>query len=514
MKLTMLRRTIYISLCLLLLSGQYGCKKFLNVEPLDRLSGNTFFKTAKDVEDNMWDIYGLFRDATGSCPLFAVAGEVRGGMLAMSPQKNDGNDRTFVEYAAKNDLLPLIYTPAGKGFWDIFDLPNLADWKPYYRIIQACNILHYEITRRSISGLDEKQIKTYQAEAVFMRCLSYFIMVRLWGDVPYYTDAYHKTPLPREKMVTVISNCIADLTAVAADLPWTFTEPAYQGARACRGAALGLLMEMNMWNAGFDKANAQNYYQATAQEGAELMESGAHLLLPIAESFTIFKGRSKESLFDIVISSNYGETLAEKWNDLSELVVHYPYKRPANGHQYSFTYFRAEFLRRLYPTGVPDARTEMWFDSQMFANDGTFMFLKYNSLYEQGNSDVNVDNNLIVLRYAGAILLRAEALAELGQDDEAIRIMNIIRERAKTTLYQGGGGQALKDAIFTERAKELMMEGHYYFDLVRTGRVTNQLWCYSPLTPTQFENGGWTWPISTAALNNNPYMELNNYWLR
>jgi hypothetical protein len=93
-------------------------------------------------------------------------------------------------------------------------------------------------------------------------------------------------------------------------------------------------------------------------------------------------------------------------------------------------------------------------------------------------------------------------------------MLNIIRERAKTTLYQGGGGTVLKDAIFTERAKELMMEGHYYFDLVRTGRVTDQQWCFFPLTQSQFDNGGWTWPISTASLNNNPYMQLNNYWLR
>jgi hypothetical protein len=508
----MLRR-LYITALIMLIS-QSGCKKFLNVQPLDKLSGNAFFKSAKDVEDNMWDIYGLFRDVTGSCPMLAVAGEVRGGMLPSSPQKNDDADRSFVDYVAKNDLLPVIYTPSGKDFWNIFALANLADWKPFYRVIQACNILQYEIGRRSIPDLSADAVKEYQAEASFMRAMSYFMMVRLWGDVPYYTDAYHESPLPREKMVTVMNNCIADLTAALDVLPWTFTDPAFRGARASRGAAIALIMEMNMWTAGFDKSNARNLYASTAKLGEELMNSGAYQLLPIDQSFTIFKGRSLESLFDIVISSNYNETLSQKWNDLSELVVHYPYKRPAYNHQYSFTYFRAEFLRRLYPSGVPDARTEMWFDSQMFANDGTFLFLKYNSVFEQGNDDVNVDNNLIILRYAGAILLRAEALAEIGEDAEAIRIMNIIRDRAKTTLYQGPGGPALKDAIFAERTKELMMEGHYYFDLVRTGRVMNQQWCYYPLTQAQFDNGGWTWPINGAALDNNPFMQLNNYWLR
>src|SRR6186713_3643516 len=137
----MFRRIIYITAFLTLFSG---CKKFLNVQPLDRLSGNAFFKNPKDVEDNMWDIYGLFRDVTGSCPMFAVAGEVRTGMLPSSPQKNDGNDRSFVDFVGRNELLPVIYTPGGKDFWNIFALWNLSDWKPFYRVIQACNILQYE----------------------------------------------------------------------------------------------------------------------------------------------------------------------------------------------------------------------------------------------------------------------------------------------------------------------------------------------------------------------------------
>jgi hypothetical protein len=508
----MFRRIKYIAL-IFLLTTPLGCKKFLDVKPLDRLSGNTFFQTRQDVESNLWDIYGLFRDAAGSCPLFACAGEMRAGMMEMSPQKNDGNDRSFVVNIAKNDLMNVVNTPGGKDFWNIFKLRNLSDWKPYFRIVQASNILIYELGHRKISDITSDDIKRYQAEAVFMRCLTYFIMVRMWGDVPYYTDAYHDAPLAREKMVTVMNNCIDELTKVKDNLAWTFADPAYRGARASKGAALALIMEMSMWNAGFDKANATRYYTQTAQAGDDLVKSGAYELLPIDQSFTIFKGRSKESLFDIVINSNYGETLGDKWNDLSEFVVHYPYKRPAWNHQYSFTYIRADFLRRLYTDGQ-DARASTWFDSQMYANDGTFCFLKYSSIFEQGDNDTNVDNDLILLRYAGAILLRAEALVGLNRGAEAKTMLNMIRTRAKATLYQGADGEPLRQAIYMESAKELMMEGHYYFDLVRTGRVTNPQWCYYPLTQAQFDNGGWTWPLNSGVLNNNPNMQLNNYWSR
>ena len=60
-----------------------------------------------------------------------------------------------------------------------------------------------------------------------MRGLAYFFLVRNFGDVPYYTDAYHQEPLPRTNMVTVLKNIAADLNQILVDdpdvtcLPWT-----------------------------------------------------------------------------------------------------------------------------------------------------------------------------------------------------------------------------------------------------------------------------------------------------
>src|SRR3546814_13542816 len=92
-------------------------------------------------------------------------------------------------------------------------------------------------------------------------------MVRLYGDVVYYTDAYHSEPLPREDMVSVINKSIADMKAHKDDLPWTYADPALRGVRASRGGAVALLMNMNMWNAGFDETNQTAYYTETAKIG-------------------------------------------------------------------------------------------------------------------------------------------------------------------------------------------------------------------------------------------------------
>ena len=113
---------------------------------------------------------------------------------------------------------------------------------------------------------------------------------------------------------------------------------------------------------------------------------------------------------------------------------------------------------------------------------------------------------------ADAILLYAEALAELGTDDgKACGLLNRIRARAGASTLSLSGSE-LKDAIYWERVRELMGEGHYFYDLVRTGKVYNNQYCYHPMTKSEFREGAWTWPISRKAQENNTLITLNNYW--
>jgi starch-binding outer membrane protein, SusD/RagB family len=54
--------------------------------------------------------------------------------------------------------------------------------------------------------------------------------------------------------------------------------------------------------------------------------------------------------------------------------------------------------------------------------------------------------------------------------------VNRIRTRAGLAAAPATlAGQALKDEIFLQRRLELALEGHYFFDLVRTGRATREL---------------------------------------
>jgi len=96
--------------------------------------------------------------------------------------------------------------------------------------------------------------------------------------------------------------------------------------------------------------------------------------------------------------------------------------------------------------------------------------------------------NRIVFRYADVLLERAEAYAQMGKTDEAIRLVNQIRNRAagstqmiasypadygvsfKVNSYSGSYSQ--EDAVKIvkmERRLELGMESERFFDLVRWG---------------------------------------------
>src|SRR5690606_34969863 len=122
------------------------------------------------------------------------------------------------------------------------------------------------------------------------------------------------------------------------------------------------------------------------------------------------------------------------------------------------------------------------------------------------------DNSIIIFRYADALLLYAESLAELGRSAEAITVLNIVRNRAQAPNYSGESGGALKNFIFLERCRELVGEGHHYFDLIRTRRILNSEWTMAPMNIDQYNRGAWTWPLHESVRNYNPKITLNEYW--
>ncbi|MBT2560293.1 RagB/SusD family nutrient uptake outer membrane protein [Pedobacter sp. ISL-68] len=484
-----------------------SCKKFLNIQPLDKLTGNNYFQSKEDVVANIYDLSRIVFSKINETHYIGAVGEYRSGEVLHESQSDNAPSREFVEYLGRNDLLNLIRR--GQP-WDYYNFDRITNWTSYYRAIQGANILIAKLDE-GVPGVTDTEKGQFKAEAAFIRSLCYFTMVRLYGDVVYYTDAFHSTSLPRENFVSVLNKCIADLNSHKNEIPFTYSDPALKGVRASRGSIIALMMEMNMWNAGFDGANANKYYQATAALGQELVASNAYRLLPLSEWSTVIKGRSEESLFEFYQSINYGDAVLNV-APIADMFLHYPYKRPEYTHRVSFAYYRGEYMQKIFQDGS-DKRITTWFNEDIFSDNGKFMLLKYaKNSFIVGEEDANPDNTFMIFRYGGELLLAAEALANINEDTEAIKLVNLVRARAGASPYTPSNGD-LKEFIFYERSRELIGEGHHYFDLVRTKRILNSQYAYNVLTSDKFSRGAWTWPISPDAVNNNPYMKLNEYWV-
>ena len=150
------------------------------------------------------------------------------------------------------------------------------------------------------------------------------------------------------------------------------------------------------------------------------------------------------------------------------------------------------------------AKSNTW--SRSGGTYGYFVSLKQNVDPDLTNVYIyNCDNqwassmNRIVFRYADVLLMRAEALAQLGQTAEAIQLVNKVRQRAMGMTTSGSVANYSKygvrfainkyngnyskeqavDIVKTERRLELAMESERFFDLVRWGdaaRVINKFY--------------------------------------
>ncbi len=489
-----------------LLPGLNGCKDFLNVTPVTDLSGNNYWKSEQDVEQFTRGLYNQLRDKVAVGSYFMTVGDLR-----CSPWVQNRADRHYIGYLARNQIDLLLTS----GNYDTyFHFREISKWQTFYKIIQGANIMISKIDDVPDEGFSPGERKKYKAEGIFIRNLCYFFMVRMYGDVPYYTEPYHTGPTERMPLVEVLKNCVKDLGSVAEDLPWTYKDPAKRAVRAMRGGALILLMHMNMWLAGFDESNNVAYWNATDSLGQHLIDdnNGAYALLPLNEYQKIFDGRSKEGLFEIPQNLNYGESFG--YSTFSDLVLHYPHKNKAV--TTSYMYPMRDFLDKMFPPSAPDLRKDYWFDpDEMYKTDGSFEYLKYVNVFAREGEDVNPDDNMMIFRLPDAYLLRAEALNDLGKDEEAREMLNVVRNRAAATPVNSQiEGQELGDMIYWERCRELLGEHMYYYTLVRTKKVVSPDYCAHPMPVSAFKEGAWTWPLDVSVLENNPKMKLNEYWVK
>lgn len=129
--------------------------------------------------------------------------------------------------------------------------------------------------------------------------------------------------------------------------------------------------------------------------------------------------------------------------------------------------------------------------------------------------DTNGNQNFYIARLADILLLKAEALASLGDVSGAMALVNQVRTRAGISTITATDQVEAINKVLEERLMELAFEGDRWFDLKRMGKaveiLSQQRDGNGVVIPTasNINQNRLLWPIPQDKLDANPLLTQN-----
>jgi len=481
-----------------------ACKKLLYEEPKDAPYEQTFWKTAKDARGAMAGNYALFRNAI-----------------------TNKNNRYYMygDAIAKN-YFTMQYTGDGLegiqngDFTFQYNLNTLANYTLYYKSIAMSNLI-----LQKAAGMTDAQLSTEDdatefrnnilGQAYFLRALSYFMMVRVWGDVPIVTESYedplNAPQLPRKPRAEVMKLVEDDCHKAINLLSWTYSNTGDAKVTANKGSAYALLAHLYLWRATMSdvSTDAPNMVDVNSADTTinTLISRGGYTLTDTANYKNTFIGRSSEGIFEINISEN---TLEGSASSIGAEFLNGSYIN-GFGNNPRF-YVVPRYIDNHFDTDT-DIRLKKGFD---FTLPEKPMCIKYSNVtYRNPGQKLSpyLSNNIIIFRLADMQLLKAEIALYKGDAATATTIINNFRKRNDPNPVLVDAGLSVSevmDKYIVERGKEMFLEGHLFYDLLRTRRYG---FIIDWLPETRFRKEGFYWPLDPALFRNNPYLKQTTYWL-
>jgi hypothetical protein len=366
----------------------------------------------------------------------------------------------------------------------------------YYRIYFQVGMANEFLRQTTDDKLDARgnvspnlraQIQTYRAEARFLRALSYWHGIDLFGDIPLVreTDPLGATAPVQSTRAEIFDFIVAELTEVRNSLP-----PAGAGSygRATPVAASMLLAKLYMNAAVYTGtakwAEALTATQAVISGGNTLDPSYQHLFL--ADNHT-----SPEIIFAITQDGLRTQT----WGGMTFL-IHASCGGSMNAANYgidgcwwglrlkpeAYNRFAANDPRRAY--FYTDGQTVPVSSISDFSKG--IPAPKYRNVKSTGGAGshpTHVDTDFPMFRLGDAYLMYAEAVLRGGGGSrgQALTYINALRTRS---FGDASGNitdaELTLDFVLDERGRELLWEGHRRTDLIRYGRFTGgtYLWAW------------------------------------
>lgn len=422
-------------LLLFLVFGMHiSCSDYLELIPPSGLVREEFWKSKEDVEAVLMGAYQSFASMDGS--LF-IYGEARGDMVKADYSLGSG-ERNLME----SNIYP--------NNW-------LCNWNNFYKVINLANdvLKNAPEVQKIDKTFTDFNLKGLMSEAIFIRSLSYFYLVRIFKDVPYVTlpsendgvDFY----LPVTKGEDVLQSIMKDLNDYRQFATDGYKTLAEIKGRATKGAFDALLADIALWT--FD-------YNACIQYCNRIIANKDFVMMPGTRWFELYyPGNSLESIFEFQFNDRYNQK-----NSMYG-------KTNRNSHNFIPSQRAVELFARKYALELTRGEDA----SITKLSEDNYLIWKYIGSSPDGKTErsgaTQNSCNWIVYRLTEIYLMKAEALSQLNQFNEAAEILNMVRDRANVVpLVLGNSAVAFEDAIMDERALEFAYEGKRWFDLLRMGR--------------------------------------------
>ena len=408
-----------------------SCEGWLELEPEDNVIQQEFWKSEQQVHSFTMGLYGKLLDEELSERLFYWS-ELRGDGLVLN------NYITYNIYRIINS--------------DITADNSIFKWDAFYSSINQCNILIKFAQNAAAEDVTftEDELKKYEAEAYGLRALLYFYLVRSFGEVPLMLEAVVDDQvdlfIPKSSQEDLLAQIENDLDTARKYAVTDYDNELYNKGRLTRYGIDAIFADYYLWT---------DQYEKCLEVCDEIIRSNRYGLVA-----------GKDWLQEIFIDGNSNESIFELQFSVNKPNPFYSFFNESPGY-----FLASSYIMELYSGADVRGDSATW-----FGNAG--VIYKYMALSPEEDirrSSANYEANWIFYRYADVLLMKAEALNELGRGAEAIELVNRIQSRAGASLTSADAtdDNEIREMIILERRKELAYEGKRWFDVLRNAKRDN-----------------------------------------
>jgi len=475
-----MKKLIYIISVLVLMLSSTSCEDFLDETAKSSLTPENSFTTASDWDAALIAAYAKLQEVTGEkFPI--VLGEF--GTDEVQPFD--------LSWAAYVELMYYTYTAEHAFLYNHYVF--------CYEGVKCANII---IDMPDEAPVTEEQRTIMIAQARFLRGIFYFELVRMYGRVPIWTSASvdkNEIAKPRSESIDEVYELIADDMQFAVDnLPGSWIESSDKG-RATSYAANALLGRIYLqWGKSGEAINALNQ-----------VIGKFHLYQKYADIFAPeHKNEEYENIFEVQWShSGY-------WGLEGSLQSSYWGPRGGGGPTaggFGWGGFGAtQYLYDSYDNDDKRKTDFFWTEYNGVVQSPPAIKKYYDKNY--GNQIEDDDLNYVYIRYADVLLMASEALNNLDDTSgKKYDYLNEVRNRAgleNITANDGLSNTEFSDVLLEERLHELCCERHRRFDLIRFGKLNQQVQAaYTGFGINIGANQNKVYPIPQIAIDANEAMK-------